>query len=168
MSGGNYTPLNTSEPGNDGALSSWRGRGVFASAVPDGWLNLHSLKKSKPVVIALGVITLVTVFVGTQFTFGEDGFDFRSAGKGGVVPEEVLIGAGWGGSAVSKKWGNVSDVSQFLVGPPANSIRENLKPGVQYVTGWNAGGMTNVIMSYVSRTVDTCPLRRLDAPTPER
>ncbi|KAG8915843.1 hypothetical protein FRC00_011789, partial [Tulasnella sp. 408] len=137
MSAGNYTPLSTSEPSNDGAPSSWRGRSSFASAVPDGWLNLHSLKKSKPVVIALGVITLATVFVGTQFTIGEGGFDFRSAGKGGVVPEDVLVHAGLEGNGFSKKWGNVSDVSQFLAGPPANSIR------------------ANVIMSYVSWTAGT-------------
>ncbi|KIO19396.1 hypothetical protein M407DRAFT_30970 [Tulasnella calospora MUT 4182] len=109
------------------------------SIVQDGWLNFHSLKKSKPVFIALGVITLVTVFVGTQFTIGEDGFDFRGAGKGGVVPEEVL----------------------FLVGPPANSIRENLNPGVQYVTGWNAGGMTNVIMPYNAKLLVEPPLLNL-------
>lgn len=123
MSAGNYAPLNTSEPPNDGAPLSWRGRSSFASTVPDGWLNIHSLKKSKPVVIALGVITLVTVFVGTQFTIGEGGFDFRSAGKGEVVPEDVLVHHGLEGNGFSKKWGNVSDVSQFLVGPPANSIR---------------------------------------------
>ncbi|KAG8986692.1 hypothetical protein FRB90_003843 [Tulasnella sp. 427] len=140
MSGGTYFPLRTSdnadEPSTNSPSSTFAWRAKSAE-------TLHSLRKSKPVVVALGLITLATIFVGTRFTIGDGAFDFRTS-AGQVVPES-LDATAWEGNGISRKWGNVSDVSRFLMGPPANSIRDNLKPDFLYVTGWNAGGMSEFI-----------------------
>lgn len=42
------------------------------------------------------------------------------------------------------------DPALFLSGKPTNSFRDNLRPDVQYITSWPAGGWTNQVISVMN------------------
>ncbi|KAL1741194.1 hypothetical protein HDZ31DRAFT_67174 [Schizophyllum fasciatum] len=42
------------------------------------------------------------------------------------------------------------DPAQYLMGPPTDSFRENLRPELQYITSWVSAGWTNDVMTYTN------------------
>ncbi|KAG8942800.1 hypothetical protein FRC04_003495 [Tulasnella sp. 424] len=114
-------------------------------------LNHNWLRQPKPRIV-LGAVVVCFCFVVFK-TISSGGGTHRPYGW---TPTE---------STPSSQEAVELDPSFYVNGSPTSSFRNNLKPGVKYVTTWNYGGLTNelitwiniVHLAYISRRIPVLP-----------
>ncbi|KIO17268.1 hypothetical protein M407DRAFT_33068 [Tulasnella calospora MUT 4182] len=115
-------------------------------------LNLNVLQQSRPRIVVVAVASCVCFVFLKGILWGRD---VQRLYAWNPRPESTSPG----------QKNVVLDPSAYLNGPPTPSFRDNLKPGVKYVTTWNRGGLTNefitwinlIHLAYVSQRIPVLP-----------